>query len=562
MFMRGRPITMFFPAEVENYEDVRTELPSERLKLAYGYRGRDCRANVYLLPTGEVVYFIASVVVLFNSEERTQRHYLGHTDCVKCLAVHPDKIRIATGQIAGVDKDGRALQPHVRVWDSVSLSTLQIIGLGTFERGVGSLAFSKATSVIQTQGADSGTLAVPGSLAQLEEDVPNVWVGRIFSGVLKWSPPPGENTALRGPSGSPWKRNSKDLMSALWNATDRSTQSRTTTTFLGLVVNRVPGLVLATYRPPSLRATVQKPCSSSASTWPLLEAPCRATPSTQRSRSPRSTSQVHLGPQDEPAALAEALGVVRGVAPVAMLNHTGEVIRDREAEVVELLKLLFDLILRLRRLELHTKEQELVLLWLRTELVVLVVPGGLADQAEQLLVLTTVQQQLLPMESALILLLLFSSSSSSSSSPSFLLSPGLHDLLQHQMVSTQLLQKLWLQPSTRGSVYSGQSWWSLWFLEVWQTRQSSSWSSQLLPMESALILLLLFSSSSSSSSSPSFLLSPGLHDLLQHQMVSTQLLQKLWLQPSTRGSVYRLPGTARVPESAPEEHAQTQDTSQ
>uniref|UniRef100_A0A8C9QMZ3 EMAP like 4 n=1 Tax=Scleropages formosus TaxID=113540 RepID=A0A8C9QMZ3_SCLFO len=148
MFMRGRPITMFIPSDVENYEDVRTELPPERLKLewVYGYRGRDCRANVYLLPTGEIVYFIASVVVLFNYEERTQRHYLGHTDCVKCLAVHPDKIRIATGQLAGVDKDGRPLQPHVRIWDSVSLSTLQVIGLGTFERGVGSLSFSKADS--------------------------------------------------------------------------------------------------------------------------------------------------------------------------------------------------------------------------------------------------------------------------------------------------------------------------------------------------------------------------------------------------------------------------------
>ncbi|XP_010902353.2 echinoderm microtubule-associated protein-like 4 isoform X3 [Esox lucius] len=148
MFMRGRPITMFIPSDVENYEDVRSELPPERLKLewVYGYRGRDCRANVYLLPTGESLYFIASVVVLFNYEERTQRHYLGHTDCVKCLAVHPDKIRIATGQIAGVDKDGRPLQPHVRVWDSVSLSTLQVLGLGTFERGVGSLAFSKADS--------------------------------------------------------------------------------------------------------------------------------------------------------------------------------------------------------------------------------------------------------------------------------------------------------------------------------------------------------------------------------------------------------------------------------
>ncbi|XP_059515968.1 echinoderm microtubule-associated protein-like 4 isoform X3 [Myotis daubentonii] len=148
MFMRGRPITMFIPSDVDNYDDIRAELPPEKLRLewVYGYRGKDCRANVYLLPTGEIVYFIASVVVLFNYEERTQRHYLGHTDCVKCLAVHPDKIRIATGQIAGVDKDGRPLQPHVRVWDSVSLSTLQIIGLGTFERGVGCLDFSKADS--------------------------------------------------------------------------------------------------------------------------------------------------------------------------------------------------------------------------------------------------------------------------------------------------------------------------------------------------------------------------------------------------------------------------------
>ena len=85
MFMRGRPITMFIPSDVDNYDDIRTELPPEKLKLewVYGYRGKDCRANVYLLPTGEIVYFIASVVVLFNYEERTQRHYLGHTDCVR-----------------------------------------------------------------------------------------------------------------------------------------------------------------------------------------------------------------------------------------------------------------------------------------------------------------------------------------------------------------------------------------------------------------------------------------------------------------------------------------------
>ncbi|MGH0176371.1 UNVERIFIED_CONTAM: hypothetical protein FKN15_072687 [Acipenser sinensis] len=50
---------------------------------SYGYRGRDCRSNLYLLPTGETVYFIASVVVLYNVEEQLQRHYTGHNDDVK-----------------------------------------------------------------------------------------------------------------------------------------------------------------------------------------------------------------------------------------------------------------------------------------------------------------------------------------------------------------------------------------------------------------------------------------------------------------------------------------------
>jgi microtubule-associated protein-like 1/2 len=49
----------------------------------YGYRGRDCRSNLHLLPTGEMVYFVAAAVVLYNVEEQSQRHYLGHTDDVK-----------------------------------------------------------------------------------------------------------------------------------------------------------------------------------------------------------------------------------------------------------------------------------------------------------------------------------------------------------------------------------------------------------------------------------------------------------------------------------------------
>uniref|UniRef100_A0A3B3QNP6 EMAP like 1 n=1 Tax=Paramormyrops kingsleyae TaxID=1676925 RepID=A0A3B3QNP6_9TELE len=148
MYLKGRPVTMYMPKDqVESYcLEAKSELPSKKLKLdwVYGYRGRDCRSNLYLLPTGETVYFIASVVVLYNVDEQLQRHYTGHTDDVKCLAVHPDKITIATGQVAGTSTDGKQLPPHVRVWDSVSLNTLHVLGSGFFDRALACLSFSKS----------------------------------------------------------------------------------------------------------------------------------------------------------------------------------------------------------------------------------------------------------------------------------------------------------------------------------------------------------------------------------------------------------------------------------
>ncbi|XP_058860865.1 echinoderm microtubule-associated protein-like 2 isoform X2 [Acipenser ruthenus] len=148
MFLRGRPITMHLPDGLKGSYSLETkaQLPEQKLKLqwVYGYRGRDCRSNLYLLPTGEIVYFIASVVVLYNVEEEQQRHYLGHNDDVKCLAVHPDMVTIATGQVAGTSKDGKQLPPHVRVWDSVSLNTLHVVGMGVFDRAVTCVGFSKS----------------------------------------------------------------------------------------------------------------------------------------------------------------------------------------------------------------------------------------------------------------------------------------------------------------------------------------------------------------------------------------------------------------------------------
>lgn len=168
MFIRGRPITMYVPSNIQNYDNLKMELPSERLELdwVYGYRGRDCRANLFFLPTGEAVYFIACVIVLYHINNRTQRHYRKHTDSVRCLALHPDKVRVASGQTAGVDKDGKPMQACVHIWDSATLATLQQIGLGSFQRGVGvgSLAFSIT---------DSGTFL--GVIDDSNEHILSVW---------------------------------------------------------------------------------------------------------------------------------------------------------------------------------------------------------------------------------------------------------------------------------------------------------------------------------------------------------------------------------------------------
>lgn len=106
LYIRGRPINFFLPNSQAATFDPNAVLKSPKdvnlkLEWVYGYRGKDCRSNIFKLETGECVYFVAAVAILFNSEERTQRHYLGHTDDIKSMAVHPDRIRVATGQCAG-----------------------------------------------------------------------------------------------------------------------------------------------------------------------------------------------------------------------------------------------------------------------------------------------------------------------------------------------------------------------------------------------------------------------------------------------------------------------------
>lgn len=69
------------------------------VSLHFSYRGYDCRSNLFYTQTGEIVYHVAAVGVVYNRQQNTQRFYLGHDDDILCLAIHPIKDYVATGQV-------------------------------------------------------------------------------------------------------------------------------------------------------------------------------------------------------------------------------------------------------------------------------------------------------------------------------------------------------------------------------------------------------------------------------------------------------------------------------
>nr|CRZ23630.1 BMA-ELP-1 [Brugia malayi] len=175
VFVNGKPVYLPVPNSVSNL-DLTRELDAPtcepKLNWVYGYRGKDCRGNLYELPTGEIAYFTGTIVVLHNPNESLQRYYTKHTSDIKCMAIHPNKLHIATGQTSRrfLEKGGFNIRrspissimelnnvletdrykAHVHIWDSITLQTLRTIGTGdasaNFDRGVQCCAFSHAAA--------------------------------------------------------------------------------------------------------------------------------------------------------------------------------------------------------------------------------------------------------------------------------------------------------------------------------------------------------------------------------------------------------------------------------
>ncbi|KAF6215574.1 hypothetical protein GE061_010330 [Apolygus lucorum] len=129
--------------------------PEKRLVLdwVYGYRGYDSKRNLWVLPTGELLYFVAAVAVLYDRDEEVQRHYTGHTEDIQCMDLHPSKELVASGQRAG---RSRKTQAHIRIWSTETLLTLYVFGVGEFEVGVSAVAFSQLNGGSYVLAVDGG----------------------------------------------------------------------------------------------------------------------------------------------------------------------------------------------------------------------------------------------------------------------------------------------------------------------------------------------------------------------------------------------------------------------
>ncbi|KAI8435275.1 hypothetical protein MSG28_003614 [Choristoneura fumiferana] len=123
------------------------------LEWVYGYRGSDCRRNLWVLPTGELLYYVAAVAVMYDRDEESQRHYTGHTEDIQCMELHPSRELVASGQRAG---RGRRAQAHVRIWSTDTLQTLHVFGMAEFEAGVSAVAFSQLNGGSYVLAVDAG----------------------------------------------------------------------------------------------------------------------------------------------------------------------------------------------------------------------------------------------------------------------------------------------------------------------------------------------------------------------------------------------------------------------
>jgi hypothetical protein len=111
----------------------------------FGFRGIDCKDLLVETGRDKVVWGAGSAAVVLDVASGKQRLFTAHGAPLSAMALHPDGLTIATGEVG---KEARVL-----VWDSETLSCTA--GLwGTHQGGVACLCFSRDGTRIASVGID------------------------------------------------------------------------------------------------------------------------------------------------------------------------------------------------------------------------------------------------------------------------------------------------------------------------------------------------------------------------------------------------------------------------
>lgn len=105
----------------------------------------DTRNNLRYNKEGDIIYHAASVGIVLNQGLNTQRHFFEHTSEIVCLALHPNMIYVATGDVG--------LVPHICIWDTMTMECLARIS-GLLKRGISHLCFSSDGNYLAASAMD------------------------------------------------------------------------------------------------------------------------------------------------------------------------------------------------------------------------------------------------------------------------------------------------------------------------------------------------------------------------------------------------------------------------
>ncbi|KRX05725.1 WD40-repeat-containing domain [Pseudocohnilembus persalinus] len=121
---------------------------SLNLDFVFGYKSDKVRNNIKYLKNGGIVYHAASlgIILSVDGNQSQQKFFSEHTDEITALDLHPDRVKVATGQMGK--------NATIFVWDTNTLHSICCFDK-VLSRGVSSLAFSPSGDKLAAVAIDN-----------------------------------------------------------------------------------------------------------------------------------------------------------------------------------------------------------------------------------------------------------------------------------------------------------------------------------------------------------------------------------------------------------------------